>query len=134
MLGFKGLATGSDTKIKTLISANQSKEQPMSKMIVAALLALLSFSAFADNYVQGYVRSDGTYVPGHYRSSQDNTNTNNYSTQPNVNPYTGNQGSRAQDYSAQANNYGQGHQIHTGPRGGQFYYNDSGKKVYVPKR
>jgi hypothetical protein len=106
----------------------------MSKLIVAALLALLSFSAFADNYVQGYVRSDGTYVPGHYRSSQDNTNTNNYSTQPNVNPYTGTQGSRAQDYSAQANNYGQGHQIHTGPRGGQFYYNDSGKKVYVPKR
>jgi len=58
----------------------------MSKMIVAVLFALLSFSAYADNYVQGYVRSDGTYVQGHYRSSQDNTNTNNYSTHPNVNP------------------------------------------------
>jgi hypothetical protein len=100
----------------------------MHKLLVSILIALASFSALADDYVQGYFKSDGTYVPGYFRSSQDNTNTNNYSTQPNVNPYTGTQGNRAQDYSAQANNYGQG------PRGGQYYVNDNGRKVYVPKR
>lgn len=106
----------------------------MHKLLVSIFIALASFSALADNYVQGYVKSDGTYVPGYFRSSQDTTNTNNYSTQPNVNPYTGTQGNRAQDYSAGATNYGQGQQIQTGPRGGQYYVNDSGRKVYVPKR
>ena len=72
----------------------------MHKLLVSIFIALASVSAFADDYVQGYVKSDGTYVPGYFRSSQDNTNTNNYSTQPNVNPYTGTQGNRAQDYSA----------------------------------
>ena len=106
----------------------------MHKLLVSIFIALASCSALADNYVQGYFKSDGTYVPGYFRSSQDNTNTNNYSTQPNVNPYTGTQGNRAQDYSAGATNYGQGQQIQTGPRGGQYYVNDSGRKVYVPKR
>lgn len=85
-------------------------------------------------YVNGYTKSNGTYVQGHYRSSQNSTNHDNYSTSGNYNPYTGTTGSRAKDYSIGAYNYGSGHTIHTGSRGGQYYINSNGNKTYVPKR
>ena len=43
----------------------------------------------ADNYVRGHLRSSGSYVNPHYRSNADGNFWNNYSTSPNVNPYTG---------------------------------------------
>lgn len=46
----------------------------------------------ADSLVHGHVRKDGTYVAPHYRSKPDSTAINNYSTSPNVNPYTGKTG------------------------------------------
>jgi hypothetical protein len=49
---------------------------------------------FADVYVQGYTRSDGTYVQGHYRSSPNGTTSDNYSTKGNINPYTGEYGTK----------------------------------------
>lgn len=85
-------------------------------------------------YVNGYTKSNGTYVRGHYRSSQNSTNHDNYSTSGNYNPYTGTTGSRAKDYSTGAYHYGSGHTIHTGSRGGQYYINSNGNKTYVPKR
>ena len=85
-------------------------------------------------YVNGYTKSNGTYVQGHYRSSSNSTNHDNYSTSGNRNPYTGTSGSRAKDYSKGAYNYGSGHTIQTGPRGGQYYINSKGNKTYVPKR
>ena len=85
-------------------------------------------------YVSGYTKSNGTNVQGHYRSSQNSTNHDNYSTSGNYNPYTGSAGSRAKDYSTGAYNYGSGHTIHTGSRGGQYYINSNGNKTYVPKR
>lgn len=85
-------------------------------------------------YVNGYTKSNGTYVQGHYRSSQNSTNHDNYSTSGNYNPYTSTTGSRAKDYSTGAYNYGSGHTIHTGSRGGQYYINSNGNKTYVPKR
>ena len=85
-------------------------------------------------YVNGYTKSNGTYVQGHYRSSQNSTNHDNYSTVGNLNPYTGTSGSRAKDYSTDAYNYGSGHTIYTGSRGGQYYINSNGNKTYVPKR
>jgi hypothetical protein len=57
------------------------------------LLAIIAGSASAaDVYTQGYQRSNGTYVQPHYQTAPDNTNLNNYSTQGNVNPYTGKAG------------------------------------------
>jgi hypothetical protein len=58
------------------------------------LMALLSTAAFADSYVSGHTRSDGTYVQGHYRSSPDSSKQNNYSERGNSNPYTGKEGTR----------------------------------------
>lgn len=106
----------------------------MFKIAVATLLSCLAFASFADEYVNGYFRKDGTYVQGYFKSSPNVTNRDNYSTQGNLNPHTGTEGTRAPDYSSQAYNYGDGRIIYTGPKGGQYYINDSGRKVYVPKR
>lgn len=85
-------------------------------------------------YQQGYTRKNGTYVQGHYKTNNNGTNHDNYSTRGNINSYTGSCGSRARDYSSESYNYGSGRTIHTGSRGGQYYVNDRGNKVYVPRR
>ncbi len=61
---------------------------------IAAMAVALTFAlpAFADVYVQGYMKKDGTYVPGYYRTTPNDTKLDNYSTQGNVNPYTGKPG------------------------------------------
>jgi len=44
--------------------------------------------------VNGYFKSNGTYVQPHYRSSPDKSVNNNWSTKGNFNPYTGKQGTK----------------------------------------
>ncbi len=78
----------------------------MKKIIIASILAAAAFGASAQStYVNGHTRSDGTYVPGHYRSAPDGNRYNNYSTQGNVNPYTGQQGTVQPHYTPPNNNY-----------------------------
>lgn len=89
---------------------------------------------YNSTFVDSYTRNDGTYVQGHYKSMPNSTNWDNYSTSGNTNPFTGSTGYRARDYSSGAYNYGAGHTIHTGSRGGQYYYNSNGNRIYVPKR
>ena len=58
-------------------------------------IAAMSFAQNAQAkgvYVNGYTRSDGTQVRGHYRSAPDNSYDNNWSTEGNTNPYTGERG------------------------------------------
>ena len=67
------------------------------RILTAGLVILLSLtfatSTFArDVFVRPYVRQDGTYVQPHFRTAPDHSISNNYSTFPNVNPYTGQQG------------------------------------------
>ncbi len=50
-------------------------------------------------YVHGYLKSNGTYVSGYYRTTPNNTINDNYSTYPNYNPYTGEQGTIQPTYS-----------------------------------
>ncbi len=102
--------------------------------LFALFVSISPFETLADTYVEGYFRSDGSYVLPYVRSDQNSTNLDNYSTKGNQNPYSGSEGTRAKDYSPEAYNYGQGREIQTGPRGGQYYLNDNGRKVYVPKR
>jgi len=42
--------------------------------------------------VRGYTSDDGAYVAPHYRSAPDRSETNNWSTRGNLNPYTGDAG------------------------------------------
>lgn len=67
--------------------------------------ALLASTAFADQYVNGYTRRDGTYVQGYTRSDRDSSYNNNYSTQGNQNPYTGEYGSNSRTYNDRTPEY-----------------------------
>lgn len=75
--------------------------------ILVSLLGLFATSAFADSWVNGYTRSDGTYVQGHMRSSPNSTVRDNYSYSGNRNPYTGSTGSNRYYDSPSSDYYGQ---------------------------
>jgi hypothetical protein len=64
------------------------------KYIITLLLSFgIVFGSFgtalADQYVNGYYKSNGTYVNGYWRSSPDGNPYNNFSFPGNTNPYTG---------------------------------------------
>lgn len=62
--------------------------------IVLTFSMFSSIEANADTWVNGYTKSNGTVVQGHYRSSPNNTRYDNWSSRGNVNPYTGRVGTR----------------------------------------
>jgi hypothetical protein len=66
----------------------------MSILVVVILTLVITTVADADVHVRGYYRSNGTYVQPHWRSDPDGNFYNNWSTYPNVNPYTGAIGTR----------------------------------------
>ncbi len=51
-------------------------------------------------HVKGYTRKDGTYVQPHNRTAPDGNFNNNWSTQGNVNPYTGEDGTKTEPSSS----------------------------------
>lgn len=57
-----------------------------------------SSSSNSSVYVKGYTTNNGTYVAPHYRTTPDNTQMNNWSSKPNVNPYTGQEGTKTPKY------------------------------------
>ncbi|MNJ90671.1 putative peptidoglycan binding domain protein [compost metagenome] len=69
----------------------------MKTLILFTLFLVNSIAIFGQvnsnyHYVNGYTRQDGTQVKGYYRTDPNTTNTDNYSTKPNVNPWTGEPG------------------------------------------
>lgn len=66
--------------------------------MIMIIVFLFCSIAYADVYVKGYTRSDGTYVKPYYRTAPNNTINDNYSTSPNINPYTGEQGTISPTY------------------------------------
>jgi hypothetical protein len=48
-------------------------------------------------YVDPYTRKDGSYVPGHYRTTPNDTTYDNYNTKGNYNPYKGTWGTQSAD-------------------------------------
>lgn len=71
----------------------------MKKYIVLLLLTFVSSYCLADQYVNGYTRKDGTYVEGHQRTNANSSTYDNYSSQGNTNPYTGERGYKRNDDS-----------------------------------
>lgn len=71
------------------------------KSRIASLAALIMIGTLSpvsgearDAQVKGYIRNDGTYVQPHVRTSPNSSSFDNYSTQGNSNPYTGQRGSK----------------------------------------
>lgn len=73
------------------------------KMVILLTAVFCFSSANADVWVNGYLRNDGTYVQGHMRTAPNGTTTDNYSTQGNVNPYTGQVGTQNNNYGTTTN-------------------------------
>lgn len=63
-------------------------------LLLVVLVLCLRPTATAQVYVRGSLRHDGTVVPPHVRTRPDGNLYNNWSTHPNVNPYTGRVGTR----------------------------------------
>ena len=63
-------------------------------LLIGLALLLSPVVVAKDVHVRGYTRKDGTFVAPHYRSAPDSSVNNNWSTSPNINPYTGQQGTR----------------------------------------
>lgn len=73
-------------------------------LLVFSILINTIQTVNADTYVRGYYRSNGTYVQPHYRSDSDGDRSNNYSSRGNVNPYTGQIGTK-NPYDTNSNSY-----------------------------
>lgn len=71
----------------------------MKKLLLVLALAVMAVGAMADTWVNGYTKRDGTHVQGHHRSSPDQYRYNNYSSQGNTNPYTGQRGTQRNEFS-----------------------------------
>ena len=77
--------------------------------VLALLIVAVALPALADTFVNGYYRSNGTYVQPHYRSAPNNSYNDNWSVSPNINPYTGQQGTNTPTWNNQpppSNPYG----------------------------
>lgn len=105
----------------------------MKKLFFTLALAFVSQFSYGQStvYVNGYYRSNGTYVQPHYRTSPNNTVYDNWSTYPNVNPYTGQTGTNHYNYNSnnnsnynynQYNNTNYNNSYYTQPKR-TYYYN-----------
>lgn len=80
----------------------------MKQLLIAAVLTLAATAAQAQLYgtgsntsthsSSGYTTSRGTYVQPYVATNPNSTQTDNFSTRGNVNPYTGNVGTRNPRY------------------------------------
>jgi len=62
-------------------------------MLIVIAIFLFSTPSFAQDVpVRQSLRKDGSYVQPHRRTRPDNSKLNNYSTNGNINPYTGKKG------------------------------------------
>ena len=127
-------------------------------LIVFFFTTALTF-AQSQVWVNGYTRSNGTYVQGYYRTAPDYTINNNWSTVGNVNPHTGKAGtvSRSTSYNSTyytaptytptyttptyyssptytpTSSYSSTTTLYNGSRGGTYYINSNGNKTYVSR-
>ena len=79
-------------------------------LIIAGAAALIATAAQAQyrtygtgsnsssTYVQPHVNSNGSYTSGHYRTTPNGTQMDNYGSRGNYNPYTGRTGTRNPRY------------------------------------
>lgn len=64
----------------------------MTKILLITMLCLASVTAQAANKHSGYLKKRGTYVAPHYQTAPDGKKYNNYSSKPNINPYSDKKG------------------------------------------
>ena len=73
--------------------------ETMTRVGVLALLLFASTLVFGDQTVRGYYRQNGTYVQPYHRTDPNQNRYDNYSSQGNTNPYTGQRGHQPNEFS-----------------------------------
>ncbi len=63
-------------------------------LTLGLLLATVPAMAQGYHYDNGYTRQNGTYVEPHYQTNPDSSRPDNWSSQGNVNPFTGQLGTK----------------------------------------
>jgi hypothetical protein len=95
-----GWVFGSADNSRDDLSYRNSLAAPASKLQGSPSVGLNRYydynyrPAVSEHYVQGYIRRDGIYVSGHYRTNPDDSFWNNWSSKGNVNPHTGKVGTK----------------------------------------
>lgn len=90
----------------------------MRRVILILAVAAMATPAFGQSvYVRPHVRSNGTFVQGHARTAPNSTRLDNYSTAPNINPYTGRTGTQSAFPAPRVPRYVP--PLNTAPRGSQ---------------
>ncbi len=65
----------------------------MKRIVLVIILLMATSIVYADTWVNGYYKpSSGRWVQGYFRTDTNQTRLDNYSTEGNVNPYTGQKG------------------------------------------
>jgi len=59
-----------------------------------SVIAKSTSSGSGTHSVKGHVKKDGTYVQPHHATNPNNTQRDNWSSKPNVNPYSGKPGTK----------------------------------------
>jgi streptogramin lyase len=90
-----------------------------------------AFPLHAQQYVEGYCKKNGVCVQGYFKTKPNGTAQDNYSSIGNLNPNTGHVSTKPLEIPATSGANSSQQQLQIGPKGGQYYINESGKKVYV---
>ena len=70
------------------------KLNPTQVLLAVAMLLPMAAQSAGSHSVKGYIKKDGTYVAPHRQTNSNSTQKDNWSSKPNVNPYTGTQGTK----------------------------------------
>jgi len=74
--------------------------------LVVFLLVAFAVGTIQAEWVNGYTKSNGTYVDGYNRSDSNDTVRDNYSYKGNANPYTGSEGTNYYRNNSTSEYYG----------------------------
>ncbi len=75
------------------------------RYFIAALVLMSTCNLALADHVNGYMKSNGTYVQGYERSAPNGTVQDNYSYRGNTNPYTGQQGTNRYTHDTTSSYY-----------------------------
>ena len=70
------------------------KINSITSVLLAFLLLAPTVVLSGSHGVKGYIKKDGTYVAPHQQTNPNKTQRDNWSSKPNVNPYTGKEGTK----------------------------------------
>jgi endonuclease YncB( thermonuclease family) len=87
------LETDSSLPAPVVVSPDTNTSVPDQRLLTTSSSDAISNTTVN---VRGYFRKDGTYVAGYKRTAPDGNSNNNWSTQGNINPYTGQVGTTKQ--------------------------------------